>query len=119
VNEREEMFLSKAARLGHVEHGSDSVPGFRKNGKRKSTTNLKLLSLLGSSPIVASTATAAVASEHHSRHHKTYASETVRNVYGSYDPSAVSPENQSAFGPGFAWKSGMQPDDWRQSVNGN
>jgi hypothetical protein len=82
-------------------------------------TNFKLLGLLGSGLIVASMATAAMASEHHTPHHKTYASEAVRNAYGSYNPIAVSPENQSAFGTVFAWKSGMQPDDWRQSVNGN
>jgi hypothetical protein len=87
-------------------------------------TNFKLLSLLGSGLIVASMATAATAAEHHTRHHKIYASETVRNAYGFYHPSAVSPENvspenQSAFGTVYPWKSGMQPDDWRQSVNGN
>ena len=78
-----------------------------------------IFGLFGSSLIVASMATAAMASEHHTRHHKTYACETVRNAYGSYNPSAVSPENQSAFGTVFRWPSGMQPDDWRQSVNGD
>jgi hypothetical protein len=82
-------------------------------------TNFKLFSLLGSSLIVASMASAAMAAEHHTRHHKTYVSETVRNAYGFYHPSAASPENQNAFGTVFPWKSGMQPDDWRQSVNGN
>jgi hypothetical protein len=82
-------------------------------------TNFKLLGLLGSGLIVASMATAATAAEHHTRHHKTYASERVRNAMGFYHPSAVRPENQSAFGTVFPWKSGMQPDDWRQSVNGN
>jgi hypothetical protein len=76
-----------------------------------------IFGLFGSSLIVASMATAAMASEHHIRHHKTYACETVRNAY--YNPSAVSPENQSAFGTVFRWPSGMQPDDWRQSVNGD
>ena len=82
-------------------------------------TNFKLVSLLGYGLIVASTATAAMATEHHTRHHKTYASERVRNAFGFYHPSAVGPENQSAFGTVFRWKSGMQADDWRQSVNGN
>jgi hypothetical protein len=86
---------------------------------KKRMTNFKLLSLLGSSLIVASMATAAMAAEHHTRHHKTYASERVRNAMGFYHPSAISPENQSAFGTVYPWKSGMQPDDWRQSVNGN
>jgi hypothetical protein len=91
-------------------------------------TNFKLLSLRGST-LIASTliavsmANAAMASEHHIRHHKayakTYTSETVRNAFGSYSPTAVSPEDQNAFGTVSPWKSGMQPDDWRQSVNGN
>ena len=82
-------------------------------------TNFKLLRLLGSGLIVASMTTAAMAAEHHTRHHKTYASETVRNANALYHPRAASPENQSAFGTVFPWKSGMQPDDWRQSVNGD
>ncbi len=82
-------------------------------------TNFKLIGLFGSGLIVASMANAAMASEHHSRHHKTYVSETVRNAYGFYHPSVTGAENQSAFGTVFPWKSGMQPDDWRQSVNGD
>jgi Ni/Co efflux regulator RcnB len=78
-----------------------------------------ILSLLGSTLIIASMANAATAAEHHTRHHKTYTSVGVRNAFGSYDPNAVRPEDQSAFGTVFRWKSGMQPDDWRQSVNGN
>jgi hypothetical protein len=112
------MFLSKAACRGQLQHGSDSIVGFCKKWK-KSMTNFKLLSLLGSSLIAASMASAAMAAEHHPRHHKTYVSERVQNAYGFYRPSAPSPENQSAFGTVFPWKSGMQPDDWRQSVNGN
>ena len=81
--------------------------------------NFKLVSLLGSGLIIASMASAAMASEHHTRHHKIFASERVRNALGFDRPSAASPENQSAFGTVFPWKSGMQPDDWRQSVNGN
>jgi hypothetical protein len=112
------MFLSKTACRGHLKRGSDGVVGFRKK-RKKSMTNFKLVSLLGSSLIVASMATAAMAAEHHTRHHKIYASQSVRNAYGSYHPGAASPENQSAFGTIFPWKSGMQPDDWRQSVNGD
>ena len=82
-------------------------------------TNFKPLGLLGLGLIVASMASAAMATEHHTRHHKIHASETVRNAYGFDHPSAAGPENQSAFGTVFPWKSGMQPDDWRQSVNGN
>jgi hypothetical protein len=82
-------------------------------------TNFKLLGLLGSGLIVASMATTAMAAEHHTRHHKFYASERARNAFGFYHPSAAGPENQSAFGTVFPWKSGMQPDDWRQSVNGD
>jgi hypothetical protein len=82
-------------------------------------TNFKLLSLLASTLIVASMATAAMAAEHNTRRHHTYASERARNAYGFYHPSAASPENQNAFGTVYPWKSGMQPDDWRQSVNGD
>jgi len=77
------------------------------------------LGLLGSILIVASLANAAMAAEHHIRHHKIYASERVRNTVSSYDLNAVSPENQNAFGTVFRWPSGIQPDDWRQSVNGD
>jgi hypothetical protein len=87
--------------------------------KEKSMTNFKPLGLLGVGLIVASMASAAVAAEHHTRHHKIYASENVRNALGFYHPSTANPENQSAFGTVFPWKSGMQPDDWRQSVNGD
>jgi hypothetical protein len=87
--------------------------------RKKSMTNFKLVSLLVSGLILASMASAAMAAEHHTRHHKTYVSERAQNAYGFYHPSAGSPDNQSAFGTVFPWKSGMQPDDWRQSVNGN
>jgi hypothetical protein len=82
-------------------------------------TNFKLVSLLCSSLVVASMTSAAMAAEHHIRHHKIDASERVQNAYGFYRPSAAGPENQSAFGTVFPWKSGIQPDDWRQSVNGD
>jgi hypothetical protein len=87
--------------------------------KEKSMTNFKPLGLLGLGLIIASMASAAMASEHHTRHHRIYASERVRNALGFERPSAAGPENQSAFGTVFPWKSGMQPDDWRQSVNGD
>jgi hypothetical protein len=77
-----------------------------------------IFGLFGSTLIVASMANAATG-KHLTRHHKTYASERDRNAYGFYHQSAASPENQSAFGTVYPWKSGMQPDDWRQSVNGD
>jgi hypothetical protein len=139
VKECEEMFLSKAACLGHLDRGSNGAVGFCKNGK-KLMTNFKLLSagviasamrtapvtmrktilsLLGSTLIVASMANAAMAAEHITRHHKTHVSERVRNAFGSYNPNVVSPEYPNAFGTVDPWKSGIRPDDWRQSVNGD
>jgi hypothetical protein len=78
-----------------------------------------IFGLFGSTLIIASLANAATAGKHLTRHHKTYTCESIRNAYGFYHPSAVSQENQSAFGTVLRWKSGMQPDDWRQSVNGD
>ena len=70
-----------------------------------------ILSLLGLTLIVASMANAAMAAEHIARHHKTYSSKRVRNVFW--------PKDQNPFGSANPWPSGIQPDDWRQSVNGN
>jgi hypothetical protein len=78
-----------------------------------------IFGLFGSTLIVASMANAATGGKHVTRHHKTYASEPDRNAYGFYRPGATGPENGSAFGTVNPWKSGMQPDDWRQSVNGD
>jgi glycine/serine hydroxymethyltransferase len=79
-----------------------------------------IFGLFGSTLIVASTANAATAGKHLTRHHKTYASETVRNANAFCpDPSNAFVQDQSAFGTVFRWPSGMQPDDWRQSVNGD
>jgi hypothetical protein len=68
-----------------------------------------ILSLLGSTMIVASTANAVMAADHITRHHKTYASKRAPNV--------VWPKDQNPFGRANPWPSGIQPDDWRQSVN--
>ena len=68
-----------------------------------------ILSLLGLTLIVASMANAAIAAEHITRHHKTYASKRVPNV--------LWPKYQNPFGAANPWPSGIQPDDWRQSVN--
>jgi hypothetical protein len=69
-----------------------------------------ILSLFGATLIAASMANAAMAAEHLTRHHKIYASERVRHAFAS--------QNGSVFGVGNPWRSGIQPDDWRQSVNG-
>jgi hypothetical protein len=76
--------------------------------------------LLGSTLIIASTANAATADKHHTRHHKTYASETARNAdaFRPQPPKAFVAD-QNGFGTTDRWPSGMQPDDWRQSVNGD
>jgi hypothetical protein len=101
---------------------------------RKTILRNTILSLLGSTLIVASMANVVMAVEHHTRHHKKYASQRVRNVYGwqnrhalaSENPSALASENRTVywpkdenpFGPDTPWpSSGIQPDDMRQSVN--
>jgi hypothetical protein len=76
--------------------------------------------LLGSVLIVASMANAATADKHVTRHHKTFASETVRNANAFWpEPPNAFVGDQNGFGTTDRWPSGMQPDDWRQSVNGN
>jgi hypothetical protein len=79
-----------------------------------------IFGLFGSTLIIASIADVAVAGKEITRHHKTYASGSVRNA------NAFRPEtphafvgDQSGFGTSSPWRSGMQPDDWRQSVNGD
>ena len=78
-----------------------------------------ILSLLGSTLIVASMANAVMAAEHQTRHDKTYAGKRAWDAVGWYNPNGVSPEHQNAFGTVSHWRSaGLKPDDWRQSVNG-
>ena len=77
-----------------------------------------ILSLLGSTLIVASMANAAMAAQHLTRHHQTYASERVRHAHGWYSAYAFWPKDRNPFGTGNPWRSGIRPDDWRQSVNG-
>jgi Ni/Co efflux regulator RcnB len=79
-----------------------------------------ILSLLGSTLIAASTASAAMAAEHHARHHQPHVNESVQHAFGWYNPHAFNPADQNAFGTitPSEWTTGMQPDDWRQSVNG-
>jgi hypothetical protein len=77
-----------------------------------------ILSLLGSTLIVASMANAAMAAQHLTRHHQTYASERVRHAHGWHSAYAFWPKDQNPFGTGNPWRSGIRPDDWRQSVNG-
>jgi hypothetical protein len=80
-----------------------------------------ILGLFGSTLIVASIANAATAGKHLTRHHKTYASKTIGNAdaFRAETPNAFAGD-QSAFGTTSRWPpSGMQPDDWRQSVNGD
>ena len=80
-----------------------------------------IFGLFGSTLIVASMANAATACKHLTRHHKTYMSERVRNA-NAFRPEAPNAfvGGQNGFGTTSPWPpSGMQPDDWRQSVNGN
>jgi hypothetical protein len=79
-----------------------------------------IFGLLGSTLIVAPMANAATASKHLTRHHKTFASETDRNANAFWpEPANAFVADQNGFGTTERWPSGMQPDDWRQSVNGN
>jgi hypothetical protein len=77
-------------------------------------------SLIVASLIVASMASAVTAAEHHTRRHHPYVSESARHTFGWYHPKAFKPEDQNAFGTitPSEWTTGMQADDWRQSVNG-
>jgi Ni/Co efflux regulator RcnB len=83
-----------------------------------------ILSLLGSTLVVASMANAAMAAEHHTRHERMYTGERAWDVLGWYNPSGANLTDprladQSAFGTVSPWRSsGLRPDDWRQSVNG-
>jgi hypothetical protein len=79
-----------------------------------------IFGLLGSTLFVASMANAATTGKHLTRHHKTFASETVRNANAFWPerPNAFVGD-RSGFGTTGRWPSGMQPDDWRESVNGN
>ena len=77
-----------------------------------------IFGLLGATLIVAPMANAATAGKH--RHHKTFASETVRNANAFWsEPAHAFVAEQNGFGTTERWPSGIQPDDWRQSVNGN
>jgi hypothetical protein len=85
-----------------------------------------ILGLLGSTLIVASMANTVMAAEHHTRHHKTYASERVRNAYGWENRNALASENRTAywpkdqniFGRDAPWPTGrIPPDDPRQFGN--
>jgi hypothetical protein len=85
-----------------------------------------ILSLLGSTLMVASIANAAMAAEHHTRHHKTYAGKRVRNVPGPENPNVLAwenrtvvwPKDQYPFSPDAPWPTGrIQPDDPRQFGN--
>ena len=76
-----------------------------------------ILSALGATLIVASMANAAMAAEHFTRHHRMYASERVRNAYGS--EYVFIPEDRNFFGAVPPWPTGrIPPVDWRQSSNG-
>jgi hypothetical protein len=79
------------------------------NGRRRRIMRKTILGVLGVTLIVASTANAATAAKHIARHHKTYASKGA--------PSVLWPKDQNPFGTANPWPSGIQPDDWRQSVN--
>lgn len=79
-----------------------------------------IFGLFGSTLIVASMADVAMAGKHSPRHHKAYASGSVRdaNAFQPQTPNALVGD-QNGFGTTSPWRSGMQPDDWRQSVNGD
>jgi Mg-chelatase subunit ChlI len=86
-----------------------------------------ILSLLCASLIVASMANVAMAAKHATRHHNAYARKRVqkthdlrnRNIVAVENRNVFWPKDQNPFGPDNPWPtSGIQPDDWRQSVNG-
>jgi hypothetical protein len=79
-----------------------------------------IFGLFGSTLIVASMADAVMASKHVTRHQRTSASERVpnANAFGAHHPNSFGGD-RNGFGATSAWRSGMQPDDWRQSANGD
>jgi Ni/Co efflux regulator RcnB len=78
-----------------------------------------IVSLLGSTLVVASMANAAMAAEHRTRHERTTTSERAWDVVGWHNPNRASLTDQSGFGTVNTWRlSGLRPDDWRQNVNG-
>jgi hypothetical protein len=79
-----------------------------------------IFGLFGSTLIVASMADAVAVSKHFTRHQKTSASESVRNAnaFGAHRPNALVGD-QNGFGATIAWRSGMQPDVWRQGAIGD
>ena len=96
---------------------------------RKTILRNTILSLLGSTLIVASMANAVMAAEHHTRHHKTYAGKTyaakrVRNAPVPENRNALEnrtvvwPKDQNVFGRDAPWPTGrILPDDPRQFGN--
>jgi hypothetical protein len=79
-----------------------------------------IFGLFGSILLVAPMANAATANKHLVRRHKTFASETARNADAFWpEPANAFVGDRNGFGTTERWPSGMQPDDWRQSVNGN
>jgi Ni/Co efflux regulator RcnB len=78
-----------------------------------------ILSLIGSTLVVASMATAAMAAEHQTRQERIYTSERAWDGMGWRNSNGASLTDQSAFGTVSLWRSpALRPDDWRQSVNG-
>ena len=75
-----------------------------------------VLGLLGSTLIAASMGGAANAAEHQVRHERTYTSERAYDV-GFY-PMFVTGDSALAQSDTPWRKSGLRPDDWRQSGNG-
>jgi Ni/Co efflux regulator RcnB len=78
-----------------------------------------ILSLIGSTLVVASMANAAMAAEHQTRHERMYRSERAWDGVGWRGSNGASLTDQSAFGTVSPWRSpALRPDDWRQSGNG-
>jgi hypothetical protein len=77
-----------------------------------------VLSVVGSALMAASMATTASAAEHQVRHERIYTSERVQYVPDYFYPIFVTGQSALAQSDTPWLKSGLRPDDWRQSVNG-
>jgi hypothetical protein len=107
---------SKRARSPLARHNNRRSKTMRKIVLGKIVLGKIVLGLIGSTLIAASMGGAANAAEHQVRHERGYTGERAYDL--GYHPMFVSGE--SALGQSDTpWrKSGLRPDDWRQSSNG-
>jgi len=77
-----------------------------------------ILSLLGSTLSVASMAKCGHGGRAHHPTPQNAREQRIRNALAAENRNVFWPKDQNPFGTTNPWPSGIQPDDWRQSVNG-